>query len=618
MNEEGRYTERAPRELWGKSVIQLEDGIVAVLNLLTERGLLLRAYPLRHRYPYDWRSKQPVIQMATRQWFITITPTIRDQIERSLSRVEFIPASGRARLLSMIEGRSEWCISRQRSWGVPIPAFYERSSGQPLLDATIVRHFAHRIIPLHGSDAWWSLPISELLPSNDHNGLSSDSLVKGLDTLDVWFDSGTFWTHDSWEGTTEATMDATEEPSRMEKYGPPPKFSPFTPIADLYIEGVDQYRGWFQSSLITSVVARGVAPFRRVIAHGFVLDERGQKMSKSLGNVVAPTDVIRAAGGTDGMRLWALSANYQHDVTVGPQVLARAADSLQRLRNALRFVLGNLSDFGKEEARDGETEINEPLDRMVLAYVRETVKMIQSAYDRFDFARGLEMLLALIREDLSAVYFDSLKNRLYLTHGRGRRSAQATLAHLYSLLCTVIRPIAPYLVAEAATYRATGALICIDRADSMETGQASPIVTSDAVTVWEELVRGRRGVQEKLFALKSTGSLASTYQAIIGMRELSEGSVLRKFSPDNLAELFMVAKVIIINDEILSTDTDVTIPPLASISTSDLTADIIKSVGFKCPRCWVYLADTVDTLCHPCTLVMTDDQLAPRALEHSR
>lgn len=598
-------------------MIKLEDGIAAVLNSLNEQGLLLRAHPLRHRYPYDWRSKQPVIQMATRQWFITITPTMREKIEQAMAMVEFIPASGRARLLSMIGGRSEWCISRQRSWGVPIPVFYERSSGRPLLDATIVRYFAHKIIPLHGSDAWWSLPIDKLLPSADLNGLPPDSLVKGLDTLDVWFDSGTFWTHDSWEGMG-VTPDIVEGPSRTEKYCPS-QLAPSNPIADLYIEGVDQYRGWFQSSLIASVAARGVAPFRRIIAHGFVLDERGQKMSKSLGNVIAPTDVIKASGGTDGMRLWAISANYQHDVTVGSQVLAQAADNLQRLRNGLRFILGNLSDFG-EETRGEMAEIIWPLDRLVLAYVQKTVQLIQSAYDCFDFARGLETLLALIKEDLSAVYFDSLKNRLYLTHGRGRRSAQATLAHIYSLLCMAIRPIAPYLAAEAGTHRVARPLACVDHFNLMEGTEKWPaLVTNDATTAWGELVRARKRVQEKLFTLKSAGSLASTYQAIVSIRGLSGDSILRRFSANDLAEVFMVANVIIANDGKSSTDLTVTTIPLqASISTPGLTADIIKSAGFKCPRCWIYLADTVNVPCQSCALVMTDDQSAQEALEHSR
>lgn len=281
VDEQGKFTPSAPSELVGLDIF---DDIHHVVDCLKAKGLIVRQEDHLHRYPYDWRSRKPVVQMAANQWFIQ-TGSIKDRLLKALDEIEFVPASGKKRFANMIESRSEWCISRQRLWGVPIPVFYWTNSRQSLLDAEAIRHVA-QMFKVKGSDAWWSLDTVDLLPEK-YKPMAKD-LEKGTDTFDVWFDSGAFW-----------------------------QISPQRP-ADVYIEGSDQFRGWFQSSLISSVVARQIPPTKRIIAHGFVLDEKGAKMSKSLGNVLDPEKVIERAGhGTDVLRLWAANSNFLHDVSIG-------------------------------------------------------------------------------------------------------------------------------------------------------------------------------------------------------------------------------------------------------------------------------------------------------------
>lgn len=287
---DGLFNTNAPLKLQGKDI--LNEGASAVFELLKTYKMLLMGFPYQHRYPYDWRTQKPVIQMATDQWFIS-TRDIQDELLQALEQVRILPESGRRRFINMIASRKDWCISRQRLWGVPIPVFYFCDGNTPLMDPEIISHVAN-VVAIKGSDAWWSLPTVDLLPPSRRS--EADRLLKGTNTLDVWFDSGSFWT--------------SQEHCQ----------------ADVYIEGTDQYRGWFQSSLISSVVATGAAPFKTLIAHGFVLDERGKKMSKSRGNVVAPKDVIRGTSqeyrGIDILRLWAASSNFLQDVTLGSQAIS--------------------------------------------------------------------------------------------------------------------------------------------------------------------------------------------------------------------------------------------------------------------------------------------------------
>ena len=303
----------------------LTDGNAKVIEALAAEGALVKEEKYGHKYPYDWRTKKPTIFRATSQWFASVEG-FRSEALEAIRGVEWVPASGEKRITSMTESRSDWCISRQRKWGVPIPVFYHVATGEPLMTEESVAHIRD-LVREQGSDCWWKLPVEELLPAGLRH-LSGD-YRKGEDTMDVWFDSGS-----SWAGVARA-----REGLRFP--------------ADLYLEGSDQHRGWFQSSLLTNVAAEGRAPYKAVLTHGFVLDEKGQKMSKSLGNVVDPRVVIEGGKdqkrdppyGADILRLWVSSVDYSSDVMIGGTVLKQVADVYRKIRFTARFLLGNLGDF---------------------------------------------------------------------------------------------------------------------------------------------------------------------------------------------------------------------------------------------------------------------------------
>ena len=318
MNDLGEFTieadENTAYKFSGLSV--LGEGNTAVIAALNETKALLREEAYNHKYPYDWRTKKPTIFRATEQWFASIS-TFREAVLSEIDKVTFIPDTGRNRIRSMTESRGDWCISRQRQWGVPIPVFYKKADNQPLMTPETLAHI-EGVFRIHGSDAWWSMSISDLLPESLKH--TSDDYTKGTDTMDVWFDSGT-----SWAGVAEA-REALHYP------------------ADLYLEGSDQHRGWFQSSLLTSVASRGKAPYKTVLTHGFVLDEKGYKMSKSMGNVVDPKFIIEGgsnqkespAWGADTLRLWVSGVDYAGDVCVGANIMKQVGESSRKLRNTMR------------------------------------------------------------------------------------------------------------------------------------------------------------------------------------------------------------------------------------------------------------------------------------------
>lgn len=322
VDDDGKFTAEAG-QFCGLDV--LGDGNVAVVNYLDECSSLVIEEPYRHKYPYDWRTKKPTIFRATEQWFASVEG-FRQAALDAISKVMWIPAQAENRICTMTVSRSDWCISRQRTWGVPIPVFYHKVSKEPLMNQETINHIKS-IVSQKGSDAWWYMTVEELLPESYRDKASE--YEKGFDTMDVWFDSGSSWA---------AVLQKREGLSLP---------------ADLYLEGSDQHRGWFQSSLLTSVATRGIAPYSGVITHGFVLDEKGLKMSKSVGNVVDPRIVIEGgknqkespAYGADVLRLWVSSVDYTGDMLIGGQILRQMSDIYRKLRGTLRYLLGNLNDW---------------------------------------------------------------------------------------------------------------------------------------------------------------------------------------------------------------------------------------------------------------------------------
>ncbi|WP_229730212.1 isoleucine--tRNA ligase [Arenimonas maotaiensis] len=387
----------------------------AIVELLRERGVLLASSKLSHSYPHCWRHKTPVAFRATPQWFISMQQAgLRDDALKAIDGVRWIPDWGQARIKGMIDGRPDWCISRQRTWGVPIALFVDKLSGEPHPDSVALMRKAADLVAERGIDAWFGLEPETLL------GADAAKYDKITDILDVWFDSGV---------THQAVLAARPEDGLAKP-------------ADLYLEGSDQHRGWFQSSLLTGVAMDGAAPYRQVLTHGFTVDAQGRKMSKSVGNVVEPQKVIDALG-ADVLRLWIASTDYRNEMSVSDDILKRSADSYRRIRNTARFLLGNLDGFDPAAHRvaAGDCLL---LDRWAMAKARQLHERVAQAYADYDFARVVAMLQNFCTNEMGALYLDVTKDRLYTmpTGSLGRRSAQSAV---YAIVQVLVRALAPIL-----------------------------------------------------------------------------------------------------------------------------------------------------------------------------
>ncbi|KAL7566625.1 hypothetical protein ACA910_003462 [Epithemia clementina (nom. ined.)] len=425
VDDYGRFTAEAGAELEGKAV--LAEGNVAVMNALAESKALLLQEDYNHKYPYDWRTKKPTIFRATDQWFASVEG-FREEALQAISTVQWVPAVGINRITSFVSGRGDWCISRQRSWGVPIPVFYDRATGEKvLLNDQTLQHI-QQLFAEHGSDCWWTMEERDLLP--DEYKDEADKWKKGTDTMDVWFDSGS-----SWAGVAQA---------REELAYP----------ADVYLEGSDQHRGWFQSSLLTSVANTGKAPFKTVLTHGFVLDEKGFKMSKSLGNVVDPRKVIEGgnnkktepAYGADVLRLWVANSDYSSDVLIGDNIIRQTFDSYRKLRNTARYLIGNLGDFTPETTTVPYEELPS-LDKYMLGQLSHTLNTVNEAMGQYQFQRAVQEILRFATADLSNFYLDVAKDRLYISgiDDARRRSCQTVIHACLEGFAKAVAPLLPHL-----------------------------------------------------------------------------------------------------------------------------------------------------------------------------
>ncbi|AGF51234.1 isoleucyl-tRNA synthetase [Synechocystis sp. PCC 6803] len=405
----------------------LNDANEAIINALQDQKVLLKEEAYEHKYPYDWRTKKPTIFRATEQWFASVEG-FRDQALKAIKEVTWIPTQGENRITPMVGDRSDWCISRQRAWGVPIPVFYDEETSEPLLTEETINH-VQQIIAEKGSDAWWELTVEELLPEAYRN--NGRTYRKGEDTMDVWFDSGSSWA---------AVANAKNRPLKY-------------PV-DMYLEGSDQHRGWFQSSLLTSVAVNGIAPYKTVLTHGFVLDEKGHKMSKSLGNVVDPYQIINGgknqkqepAYGADVLRLWVASVDYANDVPIGQGILKQLVDIRNKIRNTARFLLGNLHDFNPETDAVAYEDLPE-LDRYMLHRMTEVFTEVTEAYESFQFFKFFQTVQNFCVVDLSNFYLDIAKDRLYISapNAPRRRSCQTILQLALENLTKAIAPVLCHL-----------------------------------------------------------------------------------------------------------------------------------------------------------------------------
>jgi isoleucyl-tRNA synthetase len=582
----------------------LKDANPAIIAALREAGALLAEHPYAHRYPYDWRTKKPTIFRATEQWFASVEG-FRDQALEAIATVTWVPASGRNRIEGMVRERGDWCISRQRTWGVPIPVFYHRQTGDVLLDADSLTHI-QGLIAEHGSDVWWERDEAQLLPPSRAG--EAAEWRKGTDTMDVWFDSGS-----SWAGVLGGLAGADARAAEL------------TYPADLYLEGSDQHRGWFQSSLLTSVAVNGRAPYRKVLTHGFTLDEKGRKMSKSLGNVVDPAVIVEGgrnekqepAYGADVLRLWVSSVDYASDVPLGPGILRQLGDGARKVRNTARYLLGNLHDFDPD--RDAIPFAELPLlDRWLLQRTARVVTEITEAFESHEFARFVQALQNFCVVDLSNLYLDIAKDRLYVSAANDprRRSCQTVLALVVERLAGLIAPVLCHMAEDIWQHLPYG----VPERSVFERGWPTvPAEWLDAddrlMATMDEVITLRAGVNRLLESCRQpTGAgIGSSLEAQVHI-SLGEGDAadaLRQVLAllgtsahprvDNLADWLLVSA--------LHVGGEAPAAPLASHQDGGLGLHVSRADGSKCDRCWHYATDIGDhsdhpTLCGRCVEVL--------------
>ena len=557
VGDDGRFLPNTPAlsmgELAGRSVWEANP---LVLQELEAKGLLLRQEKVLHSYPHCWRHKTPIIFRATTQWFIGMehkadenAPTLRWVAERAVDETQFFPAWGRARLEGMMKTRPDWCVSRQRNWGVPIPFFLHKVTGQPhprtpeLIEAVAQR------VEQAGIEAWFSLEAAELL------GAEAGDYVKMRDTLDVWFDSGT--TH--WHVMRGSHAAQHEYP------------------ADLYLEGSDQHRGWFQSSLLSGCAIDGRAPYKALLTHGFVVDGKGHKMSKSKGNVIAPQQVSDKMG-AEILRLWAAATDYSGELSISDEILKRVVESYRRIRNTLRFLLANTADFKVEQLLPVEQWLE--IDRYALALTRELQTQCLADYERYEFHHIVQALQTFCSEDLGGFYLDVLKDRLYTTKSdsAARRSAQSALWHILQTLVKLMAPILSFTAEEiwqVLTNRPEESVML-----HLYHALPEPQGEGELLAKWGQLREIRGEVTKALEELRVEGKIGSPLQAEITLQADGERYDLLASLGDDLKFVFIVSKA-----DVIRGDAD----PLR----------VLPSPHHKCERCWHVREDVGATAGHP-------------------
>jgi isoleucyl-tRNA synthetase len=533
----------------GAHVYKEADPVCAAL---TEAGTLLARGKITHSYPHSWRSKAPLIFRATPQWFIPMDGPhhIRDKALAAIAVTQFVPDQGRNRIGSMIAARPDWCISRQRAWGVPITVFVEKRSGEPLRDPEVVARIVEAF-DAEGADAWYSSPASRFL-GNDYN---PDDYEQVMDIVDVWFESG----------CTHAFV--------LEKRGLPWP-------ADLYLEGSDQHRGWFHSSLLEAVGTRGVAPFKAVLTHGFVNDEKGRKMSKSLGNTTAPDEVADKFG-VDILRLWVMSSDTTEDLRIGPEILKQQAELYRRLRNTLRWVLGSLDGFAEAE-RVPVAEMPE-LERWVLHRLTEIDAKVRTAVESYDWTGVYPDLHNFCSVDLSAFYFDIRKDALYCDRPDvlRRRAARTVLDHLHRYLCTWLAPVLCFTAEEAWCARFGPPAGDDDTSVHLEQFQTPPAEWHDDALAakWETIRTIRRRITVPIEECRKANVIGSSLQAAVDLPLNAQHETL--LDAAEWSEIAIVSSVLIVPD------------------TDESPARVTPASGDKCARCWRVLPEVGSNATHP-------------------
>jgi isoleucyl-tRNA synthetase len=547
----GRYLEDV--ELFaGEWVWKANDSIIQVLG---DNGVLLCNEDFEHSYPHCWRHKSPTAFRVTPQWFISMDQEgLRDKAVQAIGDVRWVPSWGEERIKGMVQNRPDWCISRQRTWGVPITLFTHRVSGDLHPDSDMLMKKVADLVEQEGVDCWYQDDIWQRL------GIEQDTWLPVTDILDVWFDSG---------ASHRCVLDVHEDLRRP---------------ADLYLEGSDQHRGWFQSSLLSSVAMHGEAPYKQVLTHGFVVDADGRKMSKSVGNVVSPVKVMNNLG-ADILRLWVAAADYRSEMTVSDEILKRVADSYRRIRNTTRFLLGNLDGFDPADAVSPEDML--PIDRWAVDCAAQLQSDVKKAYDDYQFVLIYQKVHHFCSFDMGAFYLDILKDRLYITRTDGlpRRSAQTAMYHVLEAMVRWIAPILSFTAEEIHT-RVPG-----DRADSifLETWYEGLFTLDDPETErrrWQRIIEVREAVSKSIEQVRRDGKAGSSLAVEVDLWLEGESKQAIDWLAEDLRFVLLTSEARVHDLSQAPGDAE-----RLKLEQGEIALLVTPSTNEKCIRCWHYRAD---------------------------
>ncbi len=568
VDEKGVFTSEAP----GFEGLFYDDANKVITEKLDETGSLLKLEFITHSYPHDWRTKKPTIFRATSQWFASIKD-FRQEILDEIKNVNWYPHWGETRLYNMVRDREDWCISRQRAWGVPIPVFYGED-GTPIITDETISHVSD-LFREHGSNIWFEREAEDLLPegfTSEHS--PNGKFTKEVDIMDVWFDSGS-----SHEGVLM---------NRPELQRP----------ADIYLEGSDQYRGWFNSSLSTSVAVTGKAPYKNIISHGFVLDGNGRKMSKSLGNVIVPSKVQKQLG-SDILRLWVASVDYQADVRISDDILKQTSESYRKIRNTFRFLLANLADFDPAKDRVKDEDLQE-VDRYMLYRLQQVLKGARDNYEHFEFAPVINQVHNFCAVDLSSFYLDFAKDILYIEaadHPR-RRSIQTGYYEILTTLVQVLAPIIPHTAEEVWEYIPGVEAETVHFTDIPEPRKVAD--SEGIVGKWDHFMEVRDDVLKALEEARAEKVIGKSLEAKITLAPLDEETKQVLENVADLHQYFIVSEAVIASEKGIGKEYDY------------VEVAVEKHPGETCERCWV-VSETVGedkdhpTLCARCASVVKEN-----------
>ncbi|MEI4831105.1 isoleucine--tRNA ligase [Bacillus sp. FJAT-53711] len=571
VDDKGVLTSEAP----GFEGLFYDKANKPITEKLEEVGALLKLTFITHSYPHDWRTKQPIIFRATAQWFASIE-AFRSELLQAVEETKWVPAWGETRLHNMVRDRGDWCISRQRAWGVPIPVFYAEN-GDPIITDETINHVAD-LFRENGSNVWFEREAKDLLPEGfTHPSSPNGEFRKETDIMDVWFDSGS---------SHQAVLEEREDLQRP---------------ADLYLEGSDQYRGWFNSSLSTAVAVTGKAPYKGVLSHGFVLDGEGRKMSKSIGNIVVPKKIMDQLGG-DILRLWVSSVDYQSDVRISDDILKQVAEVYRKIRNTFRFLLGNLADFNPSQDAVAKAELRE-VDRYMLVKLNDLITKVKEAYETYEFAAVYHAIHNFCTIDLSSFYLDFAKDILYIEaeNNHDRRAIQTVLYDVLVALTKLVTPILPHTADEVWPYVpgvVEGSVQLTDMPEAVEVEGAEELKVK-----WDAFMTLRDDVLKALEVARNEKVIGKSLNASITLFPTVEMKQMLESISEDLKQLFIVSEY-----KLGGTMEEA---PADAPKYEHTAVVVAQATGETCERCWV-VSETVGsnadhpTLCERCGEVVKE------------